>query len=99
MSVIIFFMAVAFSDINSLSSVRTRCVLDGSFAKANDVAVTDEVTTSETTRLRMKERENKAIITSGRLPTIACADRSASTTRWPSAARGGCGICFTPKIT
>jgi hypothetical protein len=78
MSVIILFMAVAFADMNGLSSVRTTCVLDGSFAEANDVAITDEVTTSETTRLRMKERENKTIVTSGCLPDIACADRSAA---------------------
>jgi hypothetical protein len=58
-------MAVAFSDRNGLSSVRIACVLEGSFAKANDVAVTDDVITSETRRFRMKERENNTIITSG----------------------------------
>jgi hypothetical protein len=41
-------------------------VLAGSCAKANDVAVTDTVVASETTRLRMKERDNKTIFTSGR---------------------------------
>jgi hypothetical protein len=65
MSVIIFFIAVAFSDRNGFSSVRIACVLEGSFAKANDVAVTDDVITSETRRFRMKERENNTIITSG----------------------------------
>jgi hypothetical protein len=64
MSVIIFFMAVAFSERNGFSFECT-CVLEGSFAKANDVAVSDAAVTSETTRLRMKERENKTIFTSG----------------------------------
>jgi hypothetical protein len=65
MSVIIFFMAVAFSERNERSSGSTVRVLVGSCAKANEVAVIDAVVASESTRLRMKQRENNTIVTSG----------------------------------
>jgi hypothetical protein len=66
-SAIIFFMAAALSVRNGFSFARAARVLVGSCAKANDVAVTDRVVASETTRLRMKERDNKTTFTSGRL--------------------------------
>jgi hypothetical protein len=78
MSAIIFLMAVAFSVRNELSSECTDRVLDGSFARANDVAITDAEAISATTHFRMKERENKTIVTSEHYQPLNCAGGSAA---------------------